>query len=539
MRNKGTVGTQTIEALLVTANETESRTISRMVVHACHEGLSKLGSVRILHAPSIAGAMKMLLSDQFDIVLLDAHLPDSCGIEGIVAVRSAAPEIPILVLSGARHHQRENEAIAAGAQDFLLKRELNGEGILRSMEYAIARMKTVKKLSSDLEARETSLEVQDAFLFTMQQELCRPLTTIVGFTEMLLSEKLPATMRRSMVETIQRNSNYLLRLIKSSADLSQLKSGMLPVEVVQTSATKILSEVDRKMRRKALDKGLSLHVAHSTPIPEMVLTDPERLQQILFYLLSTAIELAQQGEIMVDVSCDVDLSQCIFQIRYSGIGLHPRGENELLRSEFQEVSLELFLAQELAERLGGSLKVTSEEDLKQVFQVSIDTGPLDSVQMIGANTSATNTLETNDYPHFNGNVLIAEDCPDTQQLLSYLLAKCGVNVSVVQDGKEAVKRARSEKFDLVILSGQLPGLDGISVATLLRQKGYTAPIIAFSGLMNKNQTKTASLFTDYLRKPFTKTELFSLLGRYLEENPEDQETPVLDTLLVDTPKYPM
>jgi CheY-like chemotaxis protein len=175
----------------------------------------------------------------------------------------------------------------------------------------------------------------------------------------------------------------------------------------------------------------------------------------------------------------------------------------------------------MAERLGGSITVESEPNVGSRFTVTIATGPIESVEWVRTASDLPKTTgQAVALPcskRFSGHVLLAEDSPDNQRLISLYLRKLGVSVTVVENGKAAVERALAGDFDLIFMDMQMPVMDGIEATGWLRRAGYARPIVALTAnaMIADQERCLAADCTDFLGKPIDHGAFSRVVARYL------------------------
>ncbi len=399
------------------------------------------------------------------------------------------------------------------------------------------------QLSRANEAAEASNRTKSEFLANMTHEIRTPMTAILGFADVLLGEEGLENAPPDRVvafETIKRNGEYLLELINDILDLSKIEAGKLDVEKATCSPARMLADVASLMRVRAVAKGLRLTVEFVGGIPETILSDPTRLRQILINLVGNAIKFTEVGSVRVVtrfVEHEDARTQLQFEVIDTGIGIAEEDISKLFQPftqadssttrNFGGTGLGLSISKRLAEMLGGNIKVKSTPGAGSTFIATIETESVDSVKMLYDLTEVTvprkNRLETGMDANvkLNCRTLLAEDGPDNQRLLSFILRKAGARVTLAENGLIARDKALAasdagEPFDVVLMDMQMPVMDGYTATRQLRDSCYQGPIIALTAdaMVGAADRCFKAGCDDYATKPIDRPKLLALISQH-------------------------
>jgi two-component system CheB/CheR fusion protein len=384
---------------------------------------------------------------------------------------------------------------------------------------------------------EAASRAKSEFLANMSHEIRTPLTAILGFADVLLSGDVKDEERKA-ADTIKRNGEHLLNLLNGILDLSKIEVGRFDIHRESCSPVQIIAEVASLMRVPATAKNLPLEIHCLGALPEAIRTDPLRLRQILINLLGNAIKYTEVGKVVLTVT--LIGGRMRFMVADTGIGIPPEHIGKLFRPftqgdtstsrRFGGTGLGLAISRRLAQMLGGDIEVRSVPGKGSEFSLVLDPGPLTDVPMLdhpNAFVRQRPTIEAS-VPAVTlpagCRILLAEDGPDNQRLISHLLKKAGAEVVTAGNGELAVEALRASQgaagswgFDLVLMDIQMPVLDGYQATRQLRALGYTLPIIAVTAhAMKDDRLKCLEAgCDDYLSKPIDRHRLLEIVAAHL------------------------
>ena len=486
----------------------------------------KVGEVQ--RCSNFGEALITLEERVFDIVILDYSLPDVTGLSGLKLLRDKYPNTPVILLTGMEDEQLALSALRNGAEDYVLK-GIDGENLVRSIYYAIERNQAKVLLAQARKEAQAASEAKTSFLANMSHEIRTPLTAILGFSELAFGEK-DSKKRNAALFTVSNNANHLLGVINNILDFSKIESGAMNVSDKEFSIFEKFEETLSSFTPRAEMKGLTLGIDYIFPLPETISSDPLYFTQILTNLLGNAIKFTKVGGVKIQVSCDFSTECLAIEVIDTGVGI-PSEKLERIFEPFRQADdsttrqyggtgLGLVISRKLARALGGDISVESQYKKGSSFKLELRTGSISEKQILESVPKPNIKVETpiqGPTKGLEGHVLIADDMPDNRELISFYLEKVGLEVSMAGNGKEALDLAVENDFDLLILDMQMPFVDGYNCAKILRSKGKTLPIVALtasamSGALGKCIEAGCN---EYLRKPFNKGDLYSLLEKYL------------------------
>ena len=414
-----------------------------------------------------------------------------------------------------------------------------------------------EKRLSELEAERRSLaeaseeatlssRAKSHFLANMSHEIRTPLTSILGYADLLLRTEVEESVRLKNLRTIRRNGQHLLDLINDVLDISKIEAGEMSVESVRCSPWQLVREVRSLLKTQARSRGLELAITTDGRIPETIQSDPVRLRQILLNLLSNAIKFTDTGSVRVTVQIIEptagagDRARLAFAVADTGIGMSPE-QQEGIFDPFRQATaatsrryggtgLGLTISRHLARLLGGDITVSSTLGVGTTMTLTVDAGAPDDIAMMDEPVSSE-SLDAIREPvgkvwttRLGGRILLAEDGMDNRRFLAAVLQQVGAEVTLAENGEEAVATALAARdigapFDTVLMDMQMPVLDGYGAVRHLREAGYDGTIVALTAyaMAGDREKCLAAGCDDFVTKPIDVDRFLESLAKHVRK----------------------
>lgn len=380
---------------------------------------------------------------------------------------------------------------------------------------------TQQKLMEAIREAQQAKQMQEQFLANMSHEIRTPMNGIKGMTDLLLETPL-SDKQQDMAGMIKRSINTLLVIINDILDFSKIKAGKLHIEKIELSIKEVLNSTVSLFAHSLNSKGLNLQLTIDPAVPDCLIGDPHRLNQILNNLLGNAIKFTNQGQIELAVQIKEQTADNIvleFRITDTGIGISAESLPYIFDSfsqagqdisrRFGGTGLGLTICKQLLQLQGGDITVSSEVGKGSTFrfhlpfEISNKQAP---EMLLHTNTQEYNRLLA------GKNVLVAEDNEINQKLIEFVLRKAGGNVTIANNGEEAIQCLQQNNgYDLIIMDLQMPRMDGYATTYYIRHHlRLTTPIIAMTATAMKDEQWQClhAGMNDYMTKPFEFADLY-------------------------------
>lgn len=370
-----------------------------------------------------------------------------------------------------------------------------------------------------IQAEESSL-AKSQFLSTMSHEIRTPLNAVIGLSGLLSDSNLNEK-QKEYSQTIKRSGESLLSIINNILDYSKIESGKLELEESEFNLKELIEMVFDLMTSVNLKDDLELIYNLEEDVPEFVIGDSTRLQQVLINLVANAIKFTSQGHILVSVSLDKEASTNLkFEVTDTGIGI-PENRMDRLFQSFSQVDasstrkyggtgLGLVISKKLVEAMGGSISAKSTLNKGSTFSFNI---------YVGLSNRKKDAIPS---PLLNGkSMFVLDDNLTNLKILQLQLEKAGIVVDTFSKPKEVLSKIKTfDKYDFGILDMQMPEYDGILVAKELRTHfdKVTLPLVLLSSVHELEDEKQKNLFNLYLTKPVKQTQLLNNLERVFKNS---------------------
>ncbi|HRW53742.1 MAG TPA: response regulator [Phycisphaerae bacterium] len=396
-----------------------------------------------------------------------------------------------------------------------------------------------RRLVEAKENAESACRSKSKFLANISHEIRTPMTAILGFTELLADQRNIDPSARDAITTVERNGRHLLAVVNDILDLAKIESNELRIESIPTSPAELIRDVCMLHDCHAARKGVRLRHEISHRIPPGVTIDAARLRQILSNLIANAIASTDSGVILIRAEAKSirGVDHLCIDVADSGRGLskaeksrvfEPFGpEDTPVMNQSGATGLGLTVSHRLAQLMGGSLRlVRSAIDEGSLFRLRL---PFDRC-MVPAHESGDGDAWSyapdlgrarRKRPLAGVRALLADDGVDNQKLFSILLRNAGAKVTIVENGREAVRMAQAaattdDSFDIILMDMQMPVMDGYDATLALRESGYDGAIIALTAhaLSGDKERCLEVGCDDYMAKPARKDELIEVINKY-------------------------
>ena len=371
---------------------------------------------------------------------------------------------------------------------------------------------------------EERLQVADKakseFLAVMSHEIRTPMNIVLGYANLLRDMPMEGT-QRDHVESILHSGQLLLSIINDILDFSKIEAGKLPLQEEPIHLREMVTNLTKMFQPLAGQKGFALKASVETDVPQVLLSDFHRIEQILVNLLSNAVKFTEVGSVTLSISAQVvdetrNLWEIFFKVTDTGIGITSEQMSRLFQPftqadttmarRYSGTGLGLVIVRRLCELMGGSIEVETKAGEGSTFIASICAQEVCQTPNAGLHPAATDDVETD---ISRRRVLVVEDNFSNRKLIAIILKRWGITATLVESGEEATKLVKGVAYDIILMDVQMPGMDGFETTRVIREWEASQPgrrqshIVALTALAmagDKSRCLEAGM-NDYLSKP--------------------------------------
>jgi CheY-like chemotaxis protein/HPt (histidine-containing phosphotransfer) domain-containing protein len=390
----------------------------------------------------------------------------------------------------------------------------------------------------------------------MSHEIRTPMNGVLGMADLLLPTSL-TDKQRHFADTIHLSGKTLLNVINDILDFSKIEAGK--VELVRTgfSIRDVVEEVAEMLATRAQSKGIELISLVRSDVPDKLVGDPDRLQQILLNLMGNAVKFTETGEIVVGVSLAEEIGNAArlhFEVTDTGSGVPPSAQETIFDSfsqadgstkrKYGGTGLGLTISKQLVEMMGGRIGVRSEVGKGSTFWFTV---------LLDRQPAPESLRPLPQHDLIARHVLVVDDNATNRTIVGHYVASWGTRCESAEDGTRALEllhraREHNEPYDIAILDMMMPGMDGLDLARAIKADPAIAdvPLVMLSSTGPSDSAFEARQagIAAYLTKPVRQSRLFDCLAtvmsgvasRPLPEGPAPGKGQMIfpvDTLLVE------
>ena len=379
------------------------------------------------------------------------------------------------------------------------------------------------------ERAEAANKAKSVFLTNMSHELRTPLNAILGYSQMMQRDPSLLPQQREYLNTINRSGEHLMALINDVLEISRIEARRIMLELQTCDLSALLRDLEAMFRVRTDARGLQFNLTGIGGLPRYVITDENKLRQVLINLLGNAVKFTKKGGIVVQVGMREgagDEMRLVVEVKDTGAGI-AEGEQERVFQYFEQAAsgrqgnsgtgLGLAISREYARMMGGDITVASQLGLSSTFRLEIDVkrGTESDLREKPGKRRVIG-LEPG---QFTPRILVAEDTEESRTLMVRLLEEVGFEVREAADGREAVAVFEEFQPHFIWVDIRMPVMDGLEATRRIKAtpagKSTIVAALTAHALEEEREPILAAGCDDLVRKPYREQEIFEVMAHHL------------------------
>ncbi len=376
---------------------------------------------------------------------------------------------------------------------------------------------------------EEANHMKSQFLSNMSHEIRTPMNAIIGMADVALRKEMAPDLRKC-IEVIRSSSTGLLEIINDILDLSRVEAGKVNIIPSAYSTASLAEEMTTIVDARNTDQKIPICYHIQPDMPAWLYGDAVRLRQVMLNFASNAIKYTDFGRIDIDLHCEPvgsDSVNLIYSVKDTGQGIREEDQKKLftLYSQFntqknhgkESAGIGLAISKAFIDQMGGTVSVTSRYGVGSTFTFSV---PQKLTSAPKNAESSASPAENTDFTAEGARVLLVDDNAINREVLKALLEPVKLTIEEAADGQQAVTRAASRPYDLILMDSHMPVMNGEEAVHIIRSMdgvNQTTPIIAVTAdaISGVRERLIAGGMNDCITKPIDPVQLNTVLRQYL------------------------
>ena len=486
-----------------------------------------------------------------DLILLDIIMPNMTGFEVLAELKKSekTKSIPVVFITGLSDEGDESEGLAAGAVDYIRK-PFNATVVKLRASQQIQLINLRRELENAVSVAEAASKSKSAFLANMSHEIRTPMNAIMGITDILMqNETLPDEIEDGL-DKIYASSEMLLGIINDILDFSKIEAGRLDIIPAQYNIASMINDSVHLNVMRIGNRPIQFELQIEETIPAELIGDELRIKQILNNLLSNAFKYTDAGTVTMSVGfepllppspADGPICCVVLCIRDTGHGMTKEQLSRLFEeySRFNEnanrniegTGLGLSIMQRLVDLMSGEIHVESEPGKGTAVTIRLPQGIAGPGTLGKEVAENLQSFRRNDMlyrkrsrikrdPMPYGSVLIVDDIETNLFVAVRLMNPYKLHIETAINGRDAIdKIIDGNVYDIIFMDHMMPEMDGMEATRLLREHGYTSPIVALTANAVAGQADVflENGFDAFISKPIDIQQLDSILNQFVRD----------------------